>query len=235
MALDHLRYCLKDIDAAERFIKIQNIDFCKRAVGRLIAVRIEDFVSIGLQENNTTLNSKKIRGDFVALENLHENFFQIQRDKFGAHFQKLDFLGTLQAWSDINLERVDFFASMARQCYDLFQISPSYSPFLSATPSASDEAAIIGGNKEYDIESQPNMSSDILSFTRPNSGGLIHWGEVKRKMGVLKSIEILVNYELSMLKALPNASDFFELFAKLFTVDVVSYCDNFFTRSDVQP
>lgn len=233
MFLDHLYYCVKEMDTAYRFVKIQNNDFYKRTVARLIALRTDDFISIALRQNNLGPKSAKVRADLLALENYYKDFFELQRDKFSAHFQKLDLATTVDAWNEINFERVDFFYSMSKDCYALFKSEPGHIPLIEQTLSETELASIGSVNNDLDIENFPNMGSDLLAITRPNSSGLINASTVSRKMGVLKSIELVINYELAIIDALPPSSDIYEMFCKLFVVDLVSYCDNLYTRSDV--
>jgi hypothetical protein len=232
MSIQHLTYCSQEIINASKFLEITNSGFYKRAVARLIAIRTDDFIKIGFKVNRAELNNQRIRDDLNALQDLYVNYFKLQRDKYGAHFQDLDLAVRLETWSNIDLTRADFFTSVPVAIYQLFNTVAGYSN-LSTTDLSIVTDDIAELNERYNFEKYPNIASDILSLTRPNSGGIIHFSGLQTKAGVLKSIELLIDYELELFKTYKHDPNLREVFAKLFIADLISYADNFITRSDI--
>ncbi|OJW77422.1 MAG: hypothetical protein BGO69_18780 [Bacteroidetes bacterium 46-16] len=56
---------------------------------------------------------------------------------------------------------------------------------------------------------------------------------IHTKAGVLKSLELLIDYELAQIDALKDDSETRRPFIKLFITDLLSYGDNYFTRADI--
>jgi|GEM_PF-2805320 len=235
MSLQHLHYILTELDQTAAFVHLDNCDFYKRCVTRIIALRTDDFIKLGFSVNRINLNDQKIKDELNALKVFYEDHLKLQRDKFGAHFQYLDLAVRLETWSALDLMRADFFSSQPNDIYQLFSTVPGYLLPDINTLSVNDSARIELVNTQFDIEKYPNISSDILALTRQNSGGLIHFSPLQHKAGVLKSLELLIDYEIAVLDALEESPALRQLFLKLFIVDLVSYADNLYTRTDILP
>jgi len=233
--MEHLLYCLHEIELIHQFLKLRNSSFYSRAIARFIAVRTDDFIKLGFQVNNQTLNSQIVRDDLNTLRSLYNEYFKKQRDKYGAHFQDLDLLDRLQSWQSINLEKADFFGTIPVHIYNLFSAAGIFVPFHPHSIHIADKTAIEHTNEEYNIEKHPNFSSDILALTRPNSGGIIHGADIQNKAGALKSLELLIDYELALVASVHHSPNLKNIFIKTFITDLVSYCDNLYSRTDLIP
>ncbi|PBQ32347.1 hypothetical protein CNR22_11385 [Sphingobacteriaceae bacterium] len=196
-------------------------------------MRIDDFLKLGFSVNKHTLNSKAIKKELNTLQELYNDHFKLQRDKYGAHFQYLDFGKRLEAWSDINADKASFFTKVPIDIYGQFNFVPGFIPYLPATITLGITSKIIDVNEKFNLEQIPSIASDILSLTRPNSGGLLNFSMIHTKAGVLKSLELLIDYEWTMIEQLKNDTDIVAPFIKLFITDLLSYVDNFFTRTDI--
>ncbi len=104
----------------------------------------------------------------------------------------MDFVSRLEFWSQIDYDITSFFSSIPIGIYDKFNSLSDYeaSEILFGEISDDLKRKIKQLNSELDIEKYPNFSSDILSLTRYNSGGLIPCFNLQVKAGALKSLEI---------------------------------------------
>lgn len=233
--MNHLKYCLKEIIAVKKILEIENSNFFKRSLARFVALRTDDFIKLAFSINKATINQQLIKDDLNALQDLYKTHFKTQRDKFGAHFQELDFASRLEFWSQIDYDKSSFFSSMPIDIYDKFNSLSDYETAEILFGEISDELRekIKQLNFELDIEKYPNFSSDILSLTRYNSGGLIPCSNLQVKAGVLKSLEIIIDYSIELYKVCVVNEFISDIIKKIIITDVVSYCDNFITRTDL--
>ena len=233
MSIQHLHYAINEIDLAGKLLSIKNSTFFKRSIARLIAIRIDDFIKLGFLTNRQNENKQIIKDELNALQNLYVEHFKFQRDKYGAHFQHLDFGERLSNWSDINADKAIFFTEIPMSIYEHFSKINGYLPCSPTTLKSTTVSLIEGINNEFDLEQTPNLSSDILALTRPNSGGILNFTMIHTKAGTLKSLELLIDYELAMIENLKSDGNVLSPFIKLFITDLLSYVDNFFTRTDI--
>src|SRR6185503_1103379 len=171
-----------------------------------IAIRVDDFIRLGFTVNKQTVNLQMIRDELNALQTLYKDHFKLQRDKYGAHFQHLDFANRLKNWAAINLDTASFFNELPKEIYFHFAEAAGYIPFVQYTIALETKVLIERLNEQFDMESHPNFSSDILSLTRPNTGGMLNFSMIHTKAGVLKSLELLLDYEWQMIKILNEKS-----------------------------
>lgn len=233
--INHLKYCLKEILVVKKILEIENSNFYKRSLARFVALRTDDFIKLAFSINKAIINQQSIKDDLNALQDLYKTYFKVQRDKFGAHFQELDFASRLEFWSQIDYDKSSFFSSIPIDIYDKFNTVTDYesSEFLFEEISEGLKEKIKQLNYELDIEKYPNFSSDILSLTRYNSGGLIPCSNLQVKAGVLKSLEIIIDYSIELYKVCVVNDSISDILKKIIITDVVSYCDNFITRTDL--
>ena len=233
MSIEHLHYAIKEIDTVSQLLTIRNSTFFKRSLTRLIAIRIDDFIKLAFAVNKQTLRLKLIKNELNALNSLYEEHFKLQRDKYSAHFQHLDFGIRLHNWSEINADKASFFTEMPLEIYMHFSQVIGYEPYYGVTIDVNAGSAIKEVNKLFDLEAKPNLATDILALTRPNSGGMINFSMIYTKAGVLKTLELLIDYELAQLSSLNARRELQRPLIKLFVIDLLSYVDNYFTRTDI--
>jgi len=233
MSIQHLHYIIQEIDTTAQVLSIKNSTFFKRSITRLIAMRIDDFIKLSFSTNKQAENKQIIKDELNTLQALYVDHFKLQRDKFGAHFQHLDFGKRLQDWSDINANKASFFTEIPIEIYSHFSSVAGFIPYkqVNITSGTTNKIEVI--NNIFNFEQHPNIASDILSLTRPNSGGILNFSMIHTKAGVLKSLELLIDYELQMLEELKGDRDTATPFIKLFITDLLSYIDNYFTRTDI--
>ena len=235
--MELLKYCVKEILIVYELLKLENSSFYKRCLARFICIRIDDFIKLGFKLNKDALNVQKIKDELKDLSLFYEEFLKLQRDKYGAHVQDLDLLARIEVWLDIDIERIEFFATQSISIYTLFQTLPGYQTHneLFSEIETNVASRIVSINDELDLEDTPRLGTDILSLTRHNSSSLINFHPMLDKAGVLKSLELIIDYEMALLDALETQSDLENIIKKMFCLDVISYCDNLFTRTDLRP
>ena len=233
--MEHLKYCLKEILITKSIIELENSNFYKRNLCRYISIRVDDFIKLSFELNKKTINKQLIKDDLNALQECYKEFFKIQRDKFGAHFQELDFSKRLEFWAQIDYEKADFFSSMPAEIYKTFNEVSGFQDANQLYIGLSNDLklSIEEKNKELDIEKFPSFSSDILSLTRYNTGGIIPCSMLQVKAGVLKSLEIILDYNFELFRLTRSSIEVSNIFKKILITDLVSYCDNFITRTDL--
>ncbi|MCZ4696469.1 hypothetical protein DWB61_17560 [Ancylomarina euxinus] len=235
--IKHLKYCLKEILIVKKILEIENSNFYKRSLARFVAIRTDDFIKLAFTINKASLNQQSIKNDLNTFQQYYKEYFKTQRDKFGAHFQELDFASRLEFWSQIDYEKSDFFSSIPIDIYSKYSTLSDYDSPEIIFSGISEELKekIKQLNSELDIEKYPNFSSDILSLTRYNSGGLIPCSKLQVKAGVLKSLEIILEYSIELYKISKGNEDILDVIKKILITDLISYCDNFITRTDITP
>lgn len=233
--MEHLKFCLKEILIIRSLLNIKNSSFFKRNLGRYIALRVDDFIKLAFALNKSTINVKHVKDDLNALQDLYREFFKTQRDKYGAHFQELEFSKRLEIWSQIDFQKADFFTELPIDIYGKFHSVPGFieTNTLYENISVVVSSEISELNEKLDIEKYPNFSSDILSLTRYNSGGIINFSHLHTKAGTLKALELILNYNIELFKLVKDHNELASVIKKLIVIDLSSYCDNFITRTDI--
>lgn len=234
--MDKIQYCLKEILLIQELLKIPNPGFFKRLLSRLVAIRVPDFINFGFIYNkslpNTFSNKQKIKDELNALLGLYHEFMKLQRDKLGSHFQDLEFLERIELWLKIDFSTLDFFIDNVIEIYKLFSTSHDYKDINLLNQPIDPLLAekIRAKNEELNIENNTYASSDILGLSRFNNAQMMVFSEMNIKASVLKSIEIIVNYDLEMLVITSPHQELHNLFKEMSITDVINYYDNLFTR-----
>jgi hypothetical protein len=125
MSISHLRYCEQEINLTSRLVKLNNSDFFKRGISRYLIIRLDDFIKIGRQVNNASIRNKPIKRALNDIADMYALFAKSQRDKMGAHFQWLDYLEQMNSWSEINLDKVDYFQQEVARIYTMLPSFPA--------------------------------------------------------------------------------------------------------------
>ena len=242
--MDRLKQAIKEIYITGELIKSSKGGFLKRILTRHIAVRMHNLIvdQIFFQTNNTVNAGNipfrnKIKDELVALRDLYSDFLQSQRHKFSGHFQQLPFNERIELWVKIDYTSANFFYEVPIEIYNKLHAIPTFEalPNLFAGFSASELNDIAATCVLHDYESKPNMSNDILSHTRQNSGGILAVHPLHSQCSSIAALEIIIDFELDLADKLKSNPEAFDTIKKVLITDLVNYFDNIFTRTDKAP
>lgn len=221
----------------KNLLNVIDSDFFARVISRKILVRIADFITLTRRYNNSTITDhslkKNLKSKLNELDQEFNRLLKLQRDKLSAHFQDLDFGERIDSWSNITYENIEFFHEKINEIYILLQ---SQSDFLAIesnqfflTTEEIEKLQITV--KEKDIEDVPRFGSDILSLTRLNTTGIIPCHTIQHKVLALNSINIMLDFEIAIFRALEN-HHFKSILKTLIINDMMSFIDNIITREN---
>ncbi|MEQ6378493.1 hypothetical protein RZN25_16905 [Bacillaceae bacterium S4-13-56] len=232
MALEKMKYALKNMQIANAILTIKNSSFFKRVISRIILIRLPDFIRYARMVNNETKGSRskiehsKVKNELNALSNLYEEFLEEQRNKFGGHFKEEDYFERIQIWSEIQGEKIIFFFELAEEITNLLVPGQREKYILKEE----DKAIINKISDKHDLEKRPMLGTDVLALSRYNTVSAINTHELHTKPAILNSLRIIIDYELDVLNQ--NLQHDLKLIFKLLVlVDVISFADTLFTRN----
>jgi len=240
--MEKLKLAIQDIHIANELIKASSGSFIKRILARIIALRMHNLIGDQIffrtnnLENSANITLKNfIKEDLKALRDLYNDFFEQPRHKFTGHFQHLPLGERIDLWSKIDFTTASFFYQIPIDIYSRFSSAENYEPltslFLGFEPT--ELAEIKKVSEKHGSESQHIMASDVLSFTRPNTGGIVHGTTMQNQCGALNALELIIDFEFDLLDSLKSNPKAFDLLKKVLIIDIVNYTDNLFTRTDV--
>ncbi|RMA90900.1 hypothetical protein [Priestia megaterium] len=232
--IDKVTFALKEMLLTRNLLEIECSGFYHRALARKIIIRLPDFITFCRRLNNETFQGavkEHIRGELNALHSLYEQYLMEIRHSYGGHFKEQDFADRIAVWSEIDLVKVEFFTDEALKIYSSFKDIPGYINFsnIAHLLDVTDEVRIQELFKSQLLEKQPMFSSDILSHTRFNSGGIIPMNELQDRIATMHSLTIVLDFEFELLEEITEW-DLVRLIKSLILVDIVSFLDNFITR-----
>lgn len=229
-----IHLCITQIIRIKNIIETIKSDFFARVISRKVMVRIDDFIDIARRYNNTNVTDGILKRNLkIKLNELNTEFgnrLRLQRHKFSAHIQDLEFGLRIDSWANISNDNIIFFHNKILEIYELLITQPEYIPInkndliLSSKEIRKIQAVV----KDKDIESSPMISTDILAITRSNSGAMIPGHPIQDKVLTLNSIVIILDFELELYNCFEN-EDYKYLLQTLIINDIVSFVDNIIT------
>lgn len=233
-----IHLCVTQIIRIKNIIEIIKSDFFARVISRKVMVRIDDFIDIARRYNNTNVSDgilkRNLKTKLNQLNTEFENRLRLQRHKFSAHIQDLEFGLRIDSWADISNDNIIFFHNKILEIYELLITQPEYIPInkndlvLSSKEIHKIQVVV----KDKDIESSPMISTDILALTRFNSGAMIPVHPIQDKVLTLNSIVIILDFELELYKCFEN-EDYKYLLQTLIINDIISFVDNIITPDNI--
>lgn len=230
-------FCISQIKTTKNLLSIIESNFFARVISRNIIIRVCDFINLTRQYNNMHITDNALKRNLrVKLNNLSDEFdskLKLQRHKFSAHFQDLEFGQRVDSWSSISKNEIDDFYTKIIEIYNLLENQNDYQEILESNFELSQQEVINVQNiiKEKDIESVPHFSNDILSMTRANTGAIIPCHPIQDKVLSLNSIHLMIDFEILFYKALEN-NTYKQLIKMILVNDIISFIDNFITREN---
>lgn len=221
----------------KNLLDVIDSDFFARVISRKVLVRIADFITLTRRYNNSEITDRALKNNLKSkLNELDQEFtslLKLQRDKFSAHFQDLDFGERIDSWSNITYEHIRFFHEKINEIYTLLQsqsdlLAIEINQFLLSMEEIEKLQTIV---KQKDIEDVPRVGSDILSLTRLNTSGIIPCHTIQHKVLALNSINIMLDFEIAIFRALDNYHCK-SILKTLIINDMISFIDNIITREN---
>ncbi len=226
-----IHFCVTQIIRIKKLIETIESDFFARVISRKTIVRIDDFIDITRRYNNATITDRVLKRTLKTklneLNTEFENRLRLQRHKFSAHVQDLEFGVRIDSWAKISYENIVFFHDKIIEIYDLLENQANYIPINinDLVISQQEINKIQELVKEKDIESSPMVSTDILALTRFNSGAMIPGHPIQDKVLTLNSIVIILDFEIELYKCIEDI-DYKYLLQTLIINDIISFIDN---------
>ncbi|MGE4456840.1 MAG: tetratricopeptide repeat protein [Arcobacteraceae bacterium] len=226
-----IHFCVAQIIRIKKLIEIIESDFFARVISRKIIVRIDDFIDITRRYNNATVTDRVLKRTLKTklneINTEFENRLKLQRHKFSAHIQDLEFGLRIDSWANISYENILFFYDKIIETYDLLENQANYIPININDLEISQQEInkIQELVKEKDIENNPMVSTDILALTRFNSGAMIPGHPIQDKVLTLNSIVIILDFEIEIYKCFKHL-DYKYLLQTLIINDIISFIDN---------
>lgn len=229
-----IHFCITQIIRIKNLIEVIESDFFARVISRKVIVRIDDFIDITRRYNNSTVTDgvlkRNLKTKLNELNTEFENRLRLQRHKFSAHVQDLEFGLRIDSWANISLENIVFFHDKIIEIYELLENQSEYISIntIDLVLSRQEIDKIQTIVKDKDIESSPMISTDILAITRFNSGAMIPGHPIQDKVLTLNSIVIILDFEIELYKCIENI-DYKYLLQTLIINDIISFMDNIIT------
>lgn len=227
-------FCVTQIIRIKKLIETIESDFFARVISRKVIVRIDDFIDITRRYNNSSVTDgilkRSIKTKLNELNTEFETRLRLQRHKFSAHVQDLEFGLRVDCWANISYDNIIYFHDKIIEIYELLENQPDYitistNDLILSQKEINDIQALV---KDKDIESSPIISTDILAITRFNSGAMIPCHPIQDKVLTLNSIVIILDFEIELYKCIENI-DYKYLLQTLIINDIISFIDNIIT------
>lgn len=213
--------------------------FSARTLARHILVRAENLIvhARGLRRplNVAGYDTRAFHKTKEAYAAFFDEYFQLSRDRLGAHVQDFDFGRRIELWNDIEIIKIGFFVEGARELYSGLAAMnlPGYAPYTDPPELA--DASFNAMLREFQTSSDNRhwveIGADPLAMTRDNTSAILNMTPVHQRAGQLGLIRRWINAQSCLLeKAVKHRRTSRILKARILT-DIVSFCDCLVTRS----
>ena len=213
--------------------------FSARTLARHILVRAENFIAHarGLRKplNLAGYDTRAFHETKEAYAKAFDEYFQLSRDRLGAHVQDFDFGRRIELWNDIEIIKIGFFVEGAREIYSALAAMnpPGYAPYTEPPElaDASFNEMLREFQRSNDNRLWVEIGTDPLAMTRDNTSAILNMTPIHQRAGQLALIRRWMNAQNRLLeKAAKHSSTSRILKARILT-DIVSFCDCLVTRS----
>jgi hypothetical protein len=213
--------------------------FSARTLARHILVRAENFIAHarGLRKplNVAGYDTHAFHKTKEAYATAFDEYFQLSRDRLGAHVQDFDFGRRIELWNDIEIIKIGFFVEGARELYSgLAALSlPGYAPYTD--PPELEDVSFNEMLREFQTSNDDRhwveIGADPLAMTRDNTSAVLNMTPIHQRAGQLALIRRWIKAQSCLLgKAVKHPRTSRILKARILT-DIVSFCDCLVTRS----
>lgn len=235
--LEKLRFIIAELQLGFVISQAAPTTWDARLAARHVLVRANDFIAHSRQLRKLV----KLHGSDTAFHKKKEiyagwfnEYFQIVRDRLGAHVQDLDFGKRIDLWMDIDAAKIGIFVEGAIETYDsLAGLNlPGYSA-LPNTPQELTDPAFVTALDQYRnsaLAPRAEFASDPLGMTRPGTVSGSGTTPIHDRASQLTLIARWVDWDLSLLERFGSFPRVRRIFASRLVTDVLSYADCLVTR-----
>jgi len=237
--LEKLEFIVRELQLALRLAKHAPEAFVARTLSRHVAVRAENFIAHARRlrkplkragfDTSEFHNTKEIYADYF------DEYFHVTRDKLSAHVQDLDFGGRIELWNDMEVVKIDFFVSGAKEIYKgLAALNiPGYVPH--AEPAELRDAGLTRALDAFrdSAEHRPwaEVGVDPLAMTRPNTASTLNMNPVHLRAGQLALIRRWIKIQRDLLVRVQGYEGMARVLKSRLITDIVSFFDGLVTRN----
>jgi len=231
--LEKLRFLVDEMRVAFHLTVHLSDAFVARTLARHILIRAENFI----------VHARALRKPLAAaghrIEDFHRakeayamafnEYFQIARDRLGAHVQDFDFGKRVELWNSIEIIKVGYFVDGAQEIYQsLASLNiPGYQPY--AVPNECSDASVQEDVRKFqrdiDTRSRFDASADPLALTRNNTSALLNTTPVHTRASQLTLIHRWVTMQQTLLSIFTRHSGIARILKGRIICDLVSFCD----------
>ena len=237
--VEKLKFIAEEMHIAFHLATHAPTPFEARTFARHILIRAENFIehARGLKKplniaGYDTRGFHKIKEAYAA--NFVE-YFQVSRDRLGAHVQDVDFVKRIELWNDIEIIKIDFFVDGAKEIYQSLAAMhlPAYIPFTDP-PELTDPVLKNELQAFQRLNSNGHwieFGTDSLAMTRENTSAGLNMTPVHSRAAQLALIRRWIQMQHSLLDKLVAHSRIARMLKARIITDIVSFCDCLVTRS----
>ncbi len=234
--LKKLRYITDEIVIAANLAGSAPNSDMARMLARHIGVRTADFISHARQLRNclpSSPASTKFKNTVNTFADEFEENLELARHKIGAHLQDMDFLERIDIWVAIDASMVDYFASGAREIWDLIadlgvaQHQPFVSPAILADPRVASILAYLA----TPVAQQATFGTDPLAFGRANTSTIYNGKPIHVRAGQLALLRRWIRIQHGLLTLFQQHREMVRIIKARIITDIVSFRDCLITRA----
>lgn len=236
--LEKIRFLVDEMQIAFHLAKHAPDTFEARTLARHVLIRAENFIAHvrGLRKP-LNLAGYDTRNFHAAKENyarIFDEYFQVSRDKLGAHVQDFDFGKRLELWNDIEAVKLSFFVDGALEIYrGLADLNlPGYVAYVEC-PELSDPALTLKLHEYQRSKADSHaveIGVDSLALTRDNATATLNFTPVHSRAGQLALIRRWIGMQMSLIERLSGFKRVERVLKERVLTDIVSFCDCLITR-----
>jgi hypothetical protein len=236
--VEKLKFIVEEMHIAFHLATHAPDAFVARTLARHILIRAENFIehARGLRKplNIAGYDTHNFHKTKEAYAVNFDEYFQVSRDRLGAHVQDFDFGKRIELWNDIEIVKISFFIDGAKEIYQCLSIMnlPGYAPY--ADPPELTDASLNEVLREFqrskDNRQWVEFGVDPLAMTRENTTATFNMTPVHSRAGQLALIRRWIKMQSCLLDKLVSHSSLVRVLKARIVTDIVSFCDCLVTR-----
>lgn len=237
--LAKLKFLVEEMEIARHLATHMPDAFYGRTLARHILIRGHDFTehTRGLRKplNLAGFDTRDFHRRKEAYADNFAEYFQVPRDRLGAHLQDFDFAKRLEFWNDIEISKISFFVDGAKEIYESLASlnAPGYVPYA-RPPELTDAAlndALLAFQRSKSDAPAVEIGVDPLAMARDNASAMLNFSPVHSRAGQLALVRRWVSMQTALLERLKAHPRIVRILKARLITDLVSFCDCLVTRN----